>query len=452
MADLFAPVTVDGSTLVPDFTKGFDNIFKGLEEREKINRQNQAGALAGQILSDKDKAGRNEKLKRLLQVDPNLAKFVFEAIQRGDKVLLEQLQKKTDDSARISTLILNQPDMISKKRSLNQLIAERNVTGEDSSGLQKLFDITNEDELNLKLRQNILKAVDAGDLAKDFLGISSSSKSGRFTKAPGIVVRLPDGSVAQAIPVLNEQTGEIENRIVPIEGEPVSRLGETASGQTARQIQESRGVKGAQLSEQFAAQAGIAGEGVRGAKVAERQQLLINNAVDSAESLAIVKRSIDLLSTVKTGGIAAAQLFAKQKFGIESANEAELSAALGKAVLSQLRTTFGAAFTENEGARLATIEAGFSKSTVGNLRLLRQLDRMIRLKADRGIKAAVATEDFDAAADIKRLLKFELTDPGQAGTTQAPPSVAATGAEPTAQPVEAQPEQEISIEESEFSF
>jgi hypothetical protein len=64
----------------------------------------------------------------------------------------------------------------------------------------------------------------------------------------------------------------------------------------------------------------------------------------------VLRRGLDILKTLETGGVQAASLAAKKFFGVESADEGELSYLLGKAVLTKLRATFGAAFTvEEEG-------------------------------------------------------------------------------------------------------
>ena len=82
-----------------------------------------------------------------------------------------------------------------------------------------------------------------------------------------------------------------------------------------------------------------------------------------------MRRGLELLATVNTGGIDNARLQIKKFFGVEGADEGELSANLGRAVLSQLRQTFGAAFTEREGARLDNLSARFGASTASNTRL-----------------------------------------------------------------------------------
>jgi hypothetical protein len=131
-----------------------------------------------------------------------------------------------------------------------------------------------------------------------------------------------------------------------------------------------------------------------------------------------------LLETIKTGGLAAAQLRIQQAFGVEGADEGELSANLGKAVLSQLRDTFGAAFTEKESAKLERIEAGFGKSSATNKRLLRNLLQIVEKRADNAIQAAVDAKDFRTAAEIQDALGFELEpleEPAQAAPATAAP-------------------------------
>lgn len=213
----------------------------------------------------------------------------------------------------------------------------------------------------------------------------------KFSKAPGVIVTLPGGGKAQVIPVLNERTGEIENKVVDIEGEIISRqFGETGAALTERRV-------------------GEAGEKRRATGEAARFQGHIDKGLDAADQVAVINRSLELLQTVETGGIDAANLRAQQFLGVEGADEAELSANLGKAMISQLRETFGAAFTEREGARLARIEAGFGKSTEGNVRLINRTKKLLTRAAQRGINAAERSGDFDSADEIRDALEFSLT-------------------------------------------
>lgn len=167
-----------------------------------------------------------------------------------------------------------------------------------------------------------------------------------------------------------------------------------------------------------AAKAAAAAATASGKGGAERLQTQIDTGLDAADATATVRRGIELLDSVKTGGIDAAKLKATNLFGVTGANEAELSANLGKAVLSQLRATFGAQFTEKEGARLAEIEAGFGKSTEGNRRLLEQAGKILERAARRGIRAAERSGDTETAQEIKDAMQFSLSP--DSGTREAP--------------------------------
>lgn len=142
---------------------------------------------------------------------------------------------------------------------------------------------------------------------------------------------------------------------------------------------------------------------------AERTQQFINAGQDAADAISTVRRGLELLDSVGTGGIDAAKLKATQLFGVTGADESELSANLGKAVLSQLRATFGAQFTEKEGQRLSEIEAGFGKSTEGNKRLLQQAEKILDRAARRGLDAAEKSGDTFSAEEIRKSLNFTLS-------------------------------------------
>jgi len=149
--------------------------------------------------------------------------------------------------------------------------------------------------------------------------------------------------------------------------------------------------------------------GRAGASAEEKRAFsLIDRGTLAAESTAVIRRALTLLDTIDTGGIAAVSLEIKKTLGIEGADEGELSNSLGKAVLSQLRETFGAQFTESEGKRLERIEAGFSKSPANNRRLLTQTLRIAERIAGRARRVADKRGLADAVKDIDDLLSFSL--------------------------------------------
>jgi hypothetical protein len=148
--------------------------------------------------------------------------------------------------------------------------------------------------------------------------------------------------------------------------------------------------------------AALAATKLRGVDQEKRLQDSINEGVDAVKGLPILRRGLELLATVNTGGIDNARLQIKKFFGVEGADEGELSANLGRAVLSQLRQTFGAAFTEREGARLDNLSARFGASTASNTRLLQQAENIILSAARRGIEAATQVGDNYAVADLNK--------------------------------------------------
>lgn len=147
-----------------------------------------------------------------------------------------------------------------------------------------------------------------------------------------------------------------------------------------------------------------------------KRQNRLNEAVtlglDAVDGIPIIRRSLALLADIKTGGVDNAINRAKQLFGIESANEAELSANLGRAVLSQLKKTFGAAFTEREGDRLERYSAGFGKSVEGNIRILRQTLKLAEDAAKRGLRASSNLDDEFSYDTLNEYLRgdYDLTD------------------------------------------
>ena len=157
----------------------------------------------------------------------------------------------------------------------------------------------------------------------------------------------------------------------------------------------------------------------RATKEEGRASALIDRGISAAESTAIIRRGLTLLETVETGGVNAISLAIKDRLGIAGADETELSSSLGKSILSQLRETFGAAFTENEGKRLERIEANFGKSTAGNKRLLQQALRISERTSKRARKAALDRGQDDVVTDIDDLLTFSLDIVEEAPQVQA---------------------------------
>lgn len=209
-----------------------------------------------------------------------------------------------------------------------------------------------------------------------------------------------NGTVLQSLP-------DGSTKVLGPDGEPVT--GE-ARVQALRKARE----------EQVEFAAARAGATARSEGEEKRIQTTIDEGLDAAQGVATLHRALDLLNEVETGGFDAAAIKAKQWLGIESADEGELSSSLGKAVLSQLRATFGAAFTEREGSRLEGIEARMGANTETNKRLLQQTLSIVERAANRAIDASYEIGDERTARDIEDLLDFRLTDIGGGSPSTLP--------------------------------
>jgi hypothetical protein len=133
---------------------------------------------------------------------------------------------------------------------------------------------------------------------------------------------------------------------------------------------------------------------------AEEINTQMSAATDAIAGAPQIKRAIELLKTVKTGGIQSAALGAKQFFGVDTAEEGELNSLLGEAVLGDLKRTFGAAFTKEEVNKLTRIRANFGRSSEANIRLLEQALDITEASINRGLKAAVKAGDSDKAKEF----------------------------------------------------
>jgi len=356
-----------------------------------IKQQQRQQELVG-IISSGDPEQRTQALAQLSVEFPE--QFEQTAESMG---LLTQGQKNeaADFALRLrNTLFENRQPLI------DQRVAKLASEGRDPQHTASLTSLS-EEEQDIPLRVTELLALSPEDRVKAARGTPLQKST------PRIIER--DGQKFVLTPTFDPQTGQTTLTESPFEGDVLSTLGETTVQRQAREIETAGGRRSAEETARIAAIEPASTETGQ----AKRRQTNINNAITVADALPIITRSLELLDSVETGGFAQASLAAKQRFGIESADEAELSNQLGKAVLTQLRATFGAAFTAQEGQLLQDIEAGFGKSTAGNRRLLERAERMMNRAIDRGLKSAIDAEDFEAAQQIKEAREFRLSPDAQ---------------------------------------
>ena len=171
------------------------------------------------------------------------------------------------------------------------------------------------------------------------------------------------------------------------------------------------------LSAQKGTKAEIQKEVTGAQKEAESQEARIQDIIDkgysAAETTPILRRSLELMKGIKTGGFAGVKLKAKQYFGVQGADEAELSTNLARAAIAKLRQNLGAQFTERENKMLQRIEAGIGKSTQGNIRILEQSLTVANNSAKRAIRRARARGDKETVDEIEALMNESLAPPAE---------------------------------------
>ena len=158
-----------------------------------------------------------------------------------------------------------------------------------------------------------------------------------------------------------------------------------------------------------------------------RKQGFIDSGIEAANGAANLNRALTLLDGVGTGGFDNLALKVKQAFGIEGADEGELSSLMGKAVLAQLKPIFGAAFTASEGESLARLEAQFGRNPKTNKKLIENALKIINRSARRGIAAAEDQGDNFTADEIRSSMAFKLSDKDDSVTAQPAVSSGAGG-------------------------
>jgi len=394
---------LDGASMVPD-TLGL------LERGQKFGRRVASDALTPDLIQQIQAGGPESQaaLTQLSTLNPQAAQnlFALQGQQRKDQEA-QQIQMVTDERIKA----------IQRKGNIQKVIAG----GE--AGLRN-----NIAKIALELQDD--PEFDAKEIA-DLSNLAVSDPAAAMAQLQGeLDAANAEIEIADQIlkPITGLQKGFSAKTVTYSDGTSVQfdnrgnrvvtdSTGNVLEGQAAADAI-SKGVQSG-ITEQTERAAGRAGA----TKAEQRASDLISRGVAAAESTATIRRALALLDVVETGGVDAISLAVKSRLGIEGADEGELSNSLGKSVLSQLRETFGAAFTQAEGERLERIEAGFGKSPATNKRLLQQALRIAENTARRAAREA-KKRGTGEDVDIEDLLTFSLDiDEGQDAPTQETTSV-----------------------------
>jgi hypothetical protein len=370
---------------------------QGMLTREEQNKQRLAQLTAeqeaGQLATRQRALGvpaeapaeetQEQAVNRAIADDPIAGKQILDAAK-----VFTQAQK--EDAAAFADVALDAPDDATLQFLIDKEALRVSSKGEDASEILALKDLPPQ---QVKSSLMSLKAAALSALQREQVSARGAGAGGAEKAFQPVTLVNPKTKEKILVnPVFDPKTGKsrLEQAAIP-EGFEISR--ETKEEERAADL--------AVTEEEEIAK-------VTGRGIGARRQKAINEGIIAADGFGNLRRAKDLLDGIATGGFSNAALKAKRFFGVESANEAELSNRMGKAVLSQLRTTFGAAFTAEEGKSLQEIEANYGKSTAGNKRLINQTMKLVKRAAQRGIRAAIKSGDIDSAKEIEDALAFTL--------------------------------------------
>ena len=368
------------------------NFNQGLgvgQDIREAQRQNQIGALQQVIAQQTAQGGFNPnnslEFQQLSALDPSSGARILSTFNSLD----ENRKKAAFQDARKSRKLLEDGNGQGFLDVVQDRINNVERLGGDSSGTRSVLDTFNSGDIQgtlQQLRNTEQIGVDLGMLS-DPLKAQRSKDQQRTANA-----RDWDKfqSLIKSDPKKGEQFGRKAGFIRPTE-------------------QQKSDIKITESEKKAMAKANIS-----------RKQGFIDSGIEAANGSANLNRALTLLDGVGTGGFDNLALKVKQAFGIEGADEGELSSLMGKAVLAQLKPIFGAAFTASEGESLARLEAQFGRSPKTNKKLIENALKIVNRSARRGIAAAEDQGDSFTADEIRSSMAFKLSDKNESSQAQAP--------------------------------
>ena len=368
------------------------NIVGSFREGQEISRQGKVKELSSLAL----KEGGGESLDQLIDLVPEVGLALGEHIgARSAKDLNDFIA-----SAKIGLNQLNNGDVPGFISFGEQRIATLKQQGRNTTQTEEAINLAKSGDVE-GARQRLQGLVGSIDLAKQPSSIVERDRLLKDLESPDENVRRSaEIALKLSAPARAGLSSEEQVNLARDKAMARAEVELGTAGDIERLKAEQRG----------------AGKGI-----SERQQGFIDSGVTAADSTKNIKRSLEILDTVKTGGFAAAAQSAKQFFGVEGADEGELTANLGIAVLSQLKPIFGAAFTKEEASKLEGISAGFGKNATTNRRLLNNALTTAERAAKRAIRAAEDAGDDFTANEIRMALEAVSESSGQSSQSpQAP--------------------------------
>jgi hypothetical protein len=126
-----------------------------------------------------------------------------------------------------------------------------------------------------------------------------------------------------------------------------------------------------------------------GKDAAKASFVIMDTGQAASTALPRLRRALALLEGgEKTGGYNSWLNYAKNKLGLQDPDAGELMNLMQLDVLTMLKPTFGAAFTEKEGRLLTDIMVSFKKNVPTNIRLLENAIEAAEIRYQAGLKEA----------------------------------------------------------------
>ena len=383
----------------PSVSSGMNQAFTVPEQKTTIKDrfQNFAAGFAGDMLGEKVVTPRQRRQQQLLQGTIMDAEAIQKAIQGEDMPkavdvlvdrmnVLEKLGEDTSDTKMLrDALVGGRPDI---------------VMGELNTFLSSLPKQTIDPKMLTDQGQMVTQRLGGVPEAQNVAGFTPDAESTEGQMGAAKTIGYNNGVMLVQPRIGGSRLYDRDGSLVT---DPATRL-EVLDNARAQGI---------------AYESDVSQGRERGISQERRIQFAIDDGIDAAQRIPKLREARQILETVGTGGMNGVVLAFKQRLGIASADESQLIYELAKNVLSQLKPTFGAAFTAREGDLLRRIEANTDNSTEGNKRLLDELLSALELDVNRARLEARENKDTRSLNAIDGYLSQQFAAQGS-GETPAP--------------------------------
>lgn len=260
--------------------------------------------------------------------------------------------------------------------------------------------------------------------------MAQQANAAKFQFGASNVIKGEDGKLYSITQRRNPNTGEVQGIQVPIDGELVSNIGETAEERKAREV-ETAGEKQEVVGNIQTEQAVEEIEAVREAELttaqalqeiatrAKQQEALTANQVarldkaietglSAVSSMPDINRGLELLREIETGGMTAKAKAVTDFFGTTSGDVGELNNILARNVLAGL-SAFTGAISEGEREFIERMDTSLSQGTGFNIAQLNTLRNIYQREIKNGLSAAEIAGDEFAIGIFNDSMKADAT-------------------------------------------